>query len=279
MLWTLVFYVALGAIGGIAVPGSTWSLPSPEEETVRLKGFSGQPNVFASHIGVFIILTLIARKKGLIGRVAGVGMLVLGLSTLIATGSRTTLIAVLIAWGLVAIRPIFIAIAGIVSLFLVLAVSNSLPDLTGVIGKFSRSGSDSEILTLTGRTDIWEVVWTKVMQKPFFGWGFNGTEALLLNSFDKSFYGTAVNAHNMYLQALISLGFIGALPAFGLVFLLIWRCMQSSDQVRDLPIAYVLFHGTAEAQIFMTPDILLIVSSWVIAREAVKRLGSACPSM
>ena len=281
MIWTLLAYVAISVMGGVAVPEVTWLPPSNVETTFRLQGFSGQPNVFGLEVGVFMLLAAIGHRKRLVGHAEFLGMLLLGGATVLATDSRTTLVALLIAWGLVAARnsrfggAIAIAMLGVLSLVLVLAACGALPDIIGVFGTLSRTGQESEILTLTGRTEIWEVAWTRFQEKPLFGWGFNGTEGLISSSMAKSFTGTAVNAHNMFLQSLVSVGFLGSLPAFAFLLLLISRFVTRPDPTRDLIVAFIIIIGMAEVQIFAAPDILTVVISWVLAREAAKRLPVA----
>jgi O-antigen ligase len=281
MMWTLLAFVVVGVIGGIAVPEVTWQPPSVTETRVRLQGFSGLPNSFGQQAGVFLLLAVIAHRKGLVGRAEFLGMLLLGSATVLAAGSRTTFIAVSLAWGLVAARNsrfggvVAFTLLGGLSLVLVLAACDALPDITGVFGKLSRTGRESEILTLTGRTEIWHVAWTKFQERPLLGWGFNGTEALLLDSFEKSFDGTPVNAHNMYLQGLLSLGFLGSLPAFAYLLLLFTRFVTRPDPTRDLIVVFVLIEGLAEAIIFCSPELVFVVFSWVVAREAAKLLPVA----
>jgi O-antigen ligase len=277
MVWTLLAYITVGMIGGVVAPELAWLPPSVDETTFRLQGFSGHPNVLAQQDGVFMVLAVVARRKGLIGRAVFWGMLLLGGATLLATGSRTTLIAVLIASALVEVRgsrfcgTIAIATAGTLTLALTWAAIQGLPNLDGLLGGLSRTGRESEILTLTGRTDIWEVVWTKIQEKPLFGWGYNGTEALISSGFDKSFAGTPVNAHNAVLQTLLSVGFLGSLPAVAYTFLLIGRFVTHPDPTRDQIAAYLIVGGIGEVEVFATPILLTLVVSWMLAREAAKR--------
>jgi O-antigen ligase len=281
MLWTLLAYIAVGMIGGVVAPDLAWLPPSfPEETTFRLQGFSGHPNVFAQEDGVFMVLAMVARRKGLIGRAVFWGMFLLGVTMILAAHSRTTLVAVLIASGLVMVRnsrfggAVAFAATGALALALSLAACDALPNIEGLFGELSRTGRQSEIWTLTGRTDIWEVVWTKIQEKPLFGWGFNGTEALISSSFDKSFAGSPVNAHNALLQSLLSVGFLGSLPAFAFIFLLIGRFVTHPDPARDQIAAYLIVIGMGEVEIFSTPVLLTLLASWMLAREAAKRLPS-----
>lgn len=277
MVWSLLAYVTLGVIGGGLAPELTWLPPSLEESTYRLQGFSTHPNVFAQDTAVFTILALMARSKGLIGCRVFWGMLLLGGSVLLATGSRTTLAALLAATTLVKIRnsrffgrTVFAATA-ILALALAWAALAGLPNLDNFLAGFSRTGQASEILTLTERTEIWEVAWMRIYEKPLFGWGYNSTLQVLADSFDKSFHGTSNHAHNSFLQSLLSVGFLGSLPAFAWMFLLVYRFVTRPDPIRDQITLFTIGTGISEVGISGVPVLLTLAFMWSIAREGAKR--------
>jgi O-antigen ligase len=278
MVWTLLAYVTLAIIGGVLVPELTWLPPSVEESTYRLQGFGSHPNVFAQETTVFVMMALIARRKRLIGHRVFWGLLLVGGTTLLATGSRTALAALLAATALIEVRTsrfcgtIIFAATGVLALALAWAALNGLPNPESFFAELSRTGRASEILTLTTRTELWEVVWTKICEKPLFGWGFNGTEKLITDSFDKSFYGATVNAHNAILQSVLSLGFIGSLPAFAFMILLIYRFVTRPDPTRDQITLVTFVLGIAEIDIFGVPTLLTLTFMWALAREGAKRL-------
>jgi O-antigen ligase len=275
LLWTLLVYIIVGIVGGIIVPDIAWMPPSVEETTYRLRGFSGHPNNFGLQLGIFMTLTVIARRNKLVGQPIFWGMLILGSAAiLVASGSRTSLLAFLLAWLFVAMRQsrfggmvAFALLTGAAMLILIRSYGD-FSVLEELLGGISRTGSANEITTLTGRTDIWAVVLEKTAQKPFLGWGYNGTEGLISSSVGRAFVGNPVNAHNMALQTLISVGIIGSLPAFGFIALLIWRCIRRPDPTRDQIIAFWLVIGFGEAEIFTTPGLLALLVFWCLAREA-----------
>jgi O-antigen ligase len=283
-VWTLLAFVSLGVIGGVLAPELAWLSPSVDESTYRLQGFGSHPNVFAGETAVFTIMALIARHKGLIERRVFWGMILLGGTALLATGSRTTLVALLAATALVKIRnsrfhgTIVFAATAILALALAWTALAGLPNLDNFLAGFSRTGRASEILTLTFRTEIWEAVWVRIYEKPLFGWGFNGTEQLITDSFDKSFYGGTVNAHSAILQSLLSVGFLGSLPAFAWMFLLLYRFVTRPDPTRDQITLFTIVTGIAEAGILDVPILLTFACMWAIAREGAKRLPSATES-
>src|SRR5262249_6044245 len=167
---------------------------------------------------------------------------------------------------------IVFAATGVLAFAVAWAALAGLPNLENLFAGMSRTGQSGEILTLTTRTEIWEVVWTKICEKPLFGWGFNGTEKLITDSFDKSFYGATVNAHNAFLHSILSVGFIGSLPAFAFMILLIYRFVTRPDPTRDQIVLYSAVLGIAEVDFFGVPTLLTLAFVWLLVREGAKRL-------
>lgn len=282
-VWTLLAFVCSGIIGAAVDPDLAWLPPSLDEiqSGHRLQGFADHPNALGEIAAILILMAVTARRQALIGRATFYGSLGFGVATILATGSRTALVAVVTAWGLVASRnsrfggAVAIVSLGVLSLILVLAACGALPDITKYFGELSRSGRGSEILTLTGRTDLWDIAWTKIMQKPFFGWGYYGTEQLIADSVDPKFADQAKHAHNMFLQSLLSVGFLGSLPGFAYILLLISRFVTNPDPTRDQITLLVLLSGFSEPSVFGIPIVATLIFYWVLAREAAKGLPSA----
>ncbi|MBF9234417.1 O-antigen ligase family protein [Microvirga alba] len=276
VVWTLGAYVALGLLATFIVPETAWMPPSVVETVYRLRGLSGHPNVFAQQIGVFVTMTVIARRLGLLPRLSFLALIGTGVIALVLTGSRTTLLAVFIAWGLIVARenrygPVLAlaTLGGLAAIFLTAAIGG-LADASAYLQEFSRTGSESEIFTLTGRTEVWQVAWDLFLQKPLFGWGFNGTEELLSSRMSASFTGSAVNAHNMYLQSLVSLGILGSLPGFCIILIFVTRLFTAPEPTRDRFTLFMLIVGMGEVEIFASPVLLTLMFFFFIAREACR---------
>lgn len=284
LVWALFAYAGAGLVGGLVAPELAWLAPGADETTTiyRLKGFSSHPNVFAQELAVFIVLTLIAHRNRVVGPRTFWVMFLVGTVALLLTVSRTTFMAVLAASVLVELRrsrwfgPAAFAGAAAVSFALVWIGIFGLPNLDAVFGGLSRTGQASEVLTLTLRTDIWEVAWEKIRQRPLLGWGYNGTEALLLSEFGKSFAGSAVNAHNMILQTLVGVGILGSLPVFAFLGLL-GRFVTQPDPTRDQILLMTIIMGIGEVAISGVPGLLTLTVAWMLAREAAKDLPVVAP--
>lgn len=273
-VWTLVAFVALGVIGGLVAPDIAWLPPSVEETFHRLQGFSGHPNVFAQQIGILITLLAIARRSKLIALFPFLILLALGVFAIVATGSRTTLAAVTVAWAIIALRDrhrlgvVLLAGTVVTAVVLMAAGLGALSSMHENVAELSRTGTASEIFTLTGRTEVWGTVWSLIQEKPFLGWGYNGTEDLISASMYASFTGTAINAHNMALQSLVSMGFLGTLPLFAFGALLVFRFFTAADSGRDQIMAYTFCIGLGEVAISASPVLLTLMVFVFLAREA-----------
>jgi O-antigen ligase len=283
IVWTLLSFVCAAFAAAAVVPDVAWLKASLDEagSPDRLQGFAGHPNALGIVAGLLMLMVAAARRQALIGGATFYGSLAIGFVALLATGSRTALIAALIAWGLVKARnsrfgaAAAIAILAASSLILLLGACDALPDITDMLGKLSRSGRGSEILTLTGRTDIWDIAWTNIMRKPFFGWGYYGTEQLIADSLDPRFADQAKHAHNMFLQSLLSVGFVGSLPGFAFIILLVGRFAMSPDPTRDQITLFILVLGFSESSIFGMPSALTLIFFWALVRDAAKRIPVA----
>ncbi|WP_112662532.1 O-antigen ligase family protein [Microvirga flavescens] len=276
MLWTLFAYIACSILTLFAAPDIAWLPPSVEETAWRFRGLAGHPNVLGQQVGIFIVLVIISFRRQLISKSAFAALLLFGVLVLLAAQSRTALIAVGAAGAVVFFRKsplgpivVFLAALALAILLLIIAVGGG-ELIKEFLGSFSRTGLSDEVFTLTGRTEIWGVALERLLERPLFGWGFNGTEDLIARSVRANFTGTAINTHNMFLQSLLSLGIVGSIPGFAMLAILLGRYLFNPDPARDLVVAYLILNGLGEAELFATPVLLTLVFFWVVAREGDK---------
>jgi O-antigen ligase len=99
-----------------------------------------------------------------------------------------------------------IAGAILLTFFLLFLYSNIIPEqLVENVTTFILRGQDTdELATMTGRTVTWNLGWHEVMKSPIFGWGFQSDRFLL-----------GQHAHNAYLYALMTSGFVGGTAFVG----------------------------------------------------------------
>ena len=72
-------------------------------------------------------------------------------------------------------------------------------------------GTSGKDLTLNGRSDLWELVIPKVLERPWLGYGYSGFWTSNAASNLRATYDWASNAHNGFLELLLELGFLGFL--------------------------------------------------------------------
>jgi exopolysaccharide production protein ExoQ len=70
-------------------------------------------------------------------------------------------------------------------------------------------GTSGKDLTFNGRSDLWELVMSKVWERPLVGYGFSGFWTSNAASKLRATYDWASNAHNGFLELLLELGFLG----------------------------------------------------------------------
>lgn len=272
--FTLLAYIALALTASVLFPQMAWLPPSASEASFRLRGLSGHPNVLGEQAALLVTFALVARSRQLVGRPILACALFLGFTTLLASGSRTTTMATLVAWFVVALRerglllPAVLAALGFASIGGLLASAGQIPNVEPLLGSLARSGSVNEIATLTGRTDLWTVAVDLIASRPWLGWGFNGTEALIVGSVGRAFVGDPVNMHNMYIQVVLSLGILGALPGLAMLGYMLVRMIYSPDRTRDQIVLLTMLIGLAEVSIFATPVLLTIAFFLAAAYDA-----------
>ena len=216
--YSLAAYLAVGLLAGAFSLDVAWLAPSADEKLGRLQGLSGHPNTFGQQAAILITLTAVTWRLRILHRRTALLLLAIGFVAIAASGSRTNLAAALVAWGMIALRTnpwrraLVVTGLGVLAAFLMVAAAGSLTEIDTLVKSLSRSGSEGEIMTLTGRTELWATAINLLMQKPLLGWGYNGIEDVMARSVSANFEGTAINAHNMLLQSLASMGLLGSLP-------------------------------------------------------------------
>jgi exopolysaccharide production protein ExoQ len=240
-LWTvtitLAVFLAIGWVVFYENPrlgtSEFWTYRGME---LRMCGIAGQANnlgsICAKYLGAIFLLWYAGRCRP---RLA-IPLAALGIVTLNASDARTGMIAIAVAIVAVLlarsmktlIGATLAAIAGTVAIM----VFSLRLDALG--GHFSRSGDPTEVFTLTGRLEIWDFVWRKITEHPLFGWGYSASKVLLpqYTGFQDNLM--VDTAHNMLLQSLLSVGFVGTLPILALTFHLLFSLVFRPYPFRDL---------------------------------------------
>jgi O-antigen ligase len=274
LMGSLAVFVSLGFL--FAGTDLAWLPPSSEETVYRLQGLAATPNGFGHASAIYIAASALCLWRRTLSPVMCALNLGLGLTGLILSGNRTIQIALVGSVILVLIRSnkalrLKAILASIVpALGVAIYAAGMAPDFTSIMRLMSRTGAENEILTLTGRTEIWSTAFHLFIERPVLGWGFNATEALMMNNVPLHFYGSMVNAHNMYLQLALSLGTVGLL-----LCLTVTLCFMRAYVIDPLPLRDFLFfiffiNGLTEADYFATPDFNGMIIGWLIYRDILR---------
>ncbi len=234
----------------------------------------------------FLTLALNSQQKSwkpLFGLLASVVLIALctskgamiNLSILLATGS----LCYLLRWQLRFLVPTLMGgiTLGTISF---LWIMNHLEEIAAFLKKD---------LTLTGRTDIWSLVFDMIQKKPWFGYGYFG----FWNGWDsdaayvwRAFNWDAPNAHNGFIDTWVQLGFVGlALFLLGLYFhllhsLLQLRCTSEPEYIWPvLLFVYVIFSNLPESNALQPNDLfwVLYVSTTLQGYRLTQRSYSTQP--
>jgi O-antigen ligase len=224
ILWTLVgaltAFLVTGWVVYYGLPplGAVWEQVDEGGVVLRMSGIAGHPNelgtLSAIQLGAIFLLWYVHRCRLAIA----IPLAAIGLITLIASDSRTAMVELVLASAAVLLRRSPLALGGALlaaalGLLICFAGSFSIDEL---LGQVSRSGNANEVLSLTGRLEIWNFVLQRILESPIIGWGYNSSKFLL--SQHPFVYGlTLETTHNVLLQVLLSVGLVGTLPVMALL--------------------------------------------------------------
>jgi O-antigen ligase len=257
---SIVIYFTAPSLGRL----SDFNAAGQYEFTSRLQGFFGNPNgAGASAAPSLLLALLLQRRRGIgIGHIAMLGIFAI---VTVMSNNRMALIAsagclatVYICQGNFVVRAIVVLLAGAMTTFAAYALGEVL------LASIARSGSSEEILSLTGRTEIWRVALELWAEHPILGLGYSSSPFALKESPD--LLHAAGNTHNTYLEILFSSGPLG----FGLlVTALAITLKRAAARRRYSELAIVIFfaiYGLTEAVIFSVAGLpmLLFFSSLIL---------------
>ena len=188
-----------------------------------------QKNLFARILVLFSLVAYVYRPESLLGKVLRAITLLLSVLLVVLSTSKTAVVILLLMLGLVESQRFFYKVfielpmlfipvicTALLSLMtiIVLGVSNAqaIVDLTG------------RDLTLSGRTEIWSALVTKISERPLLGYGYQGfwrgiygESAYIGKVFDNTYL--PPHSHNGFFELTLAFGLLG-LVLFGLSFLL-----------------------------------------------------------
>lgn len=121
-------------------------------------------------------------------------------------------------------------------------------------------------VTFTGRTDVWELAFDKIAERPWQGYGFGAFWSLESTRFgsedNEAWAGAAAHAHNGYIDAALNMGLIG----LGLTLLVvIWQPFRDWSTARMKGADAAL--STMLLQIWIFGILLSVMESFLFVRS------------
>jgi len=234
--------------GACAVAAIAWIMPAQDDLRLGVEDLLG-PNQIGYLCGFaffFAQYLMRERKRGFV--VPGVLLAV----TLLRTLSKTTIVAFLVAEGLLLISDKSISRKSRVLITLATAavVAACWGLLASYFDIYTNAGSQSE--TLSGRLGIWAYFLAEAVQQPWIGHGFDSAWMVVPPFGPDKF--EAAHAHNELLQQFYAYGAVGIVMFAGIYFSLYRHIRRlAKGPLRTFLIAFLLFvlvRGGADTERF-----------------------------
>ena len=279
LFWAMAILIVAAFASYVVAPSIALLPPSEGESEYRLQGLAGHPNLLGQQAAVLLLMTIAMWEERAVRRLWLVPIGCAAITALIFSESRTSLVGVVVAFVVVRLRQmrllksVSVAALAVAAAVVFLAAVDMMPDIAKHLSGLTRSGSASELTTFTGRTELWEISWERFLQKPWLGWGFNANERLMLDSVGPNFAGNAVNSHNMYLQALVTMGVVGTVMVMAFVAGMARNTIFQPNAMRDRIFVYLMVLGIAEAEFLTLPVVTIYLAFWAVADAVVEQHG------
>jgi exopolysaccharide production protein ExoQ len=206
--WPLGVAASLSLFFSALIPGYIHTAP---ELAGMWSGIFGHKNelgyMMAWSAGIFLHLGLsINRYRWLMWTLCGISIFLIILSR--STTSLMILLTMILLLPLYKImqKTNYKLQIILITTALMILISGSFLLVGNIETVVGASGKD---LTLSGRSDLWEIVMSKIWERPLQGYGFYGFWTSPAASQLRATYDWASNSHNGFLELLLNLGFIG----------------------------------------------------------------------
>lgn len=264
-----VAFLALGLVFLVVRPSMVADFAYGESVipgfNVRYYGFGTHPNNVAAYCFLLLCALWVAPfKTRHVNRLAWA----LGIVSLLLTQSKTSIGLAMVLFAMMAVmsraddlrhregaafRPITMPAAGAMAAFIGLgAIVALVAILAGLDSRTSvaESGPSSSLLTLTGRTFIWQMSLSNLWDNPLFGYGAD----LWGPAYQQHMQFFVSHAHNQYVHTLGDSGFVG-LSALLLYCLALgsysWRVRRETRWLSVALTIYILLRGVTEAPLIV----------------------------
>jgi O-antigen ligase len=266
-LWVFVIgswimYFAVPELGRMKNEGAV------AEGTYRLAGLT-HANKLGQQVVLAMIWTAMAGSRHLMRRRWVICLLLLGLVTLVFTGSRTAMLTGALAASVIGLRglssrTLIVGGLGLVSLLVVagLAVSfgSALVDFNAIMEQVSRTGDAEEIYRFTGRTEIWNYAVNRIAESPLLGYGYTCSRFVMGQASQFQAY----HAHNLLLDVTLGTGIPGGLFILAATWMLVRALVAEPCAFVDTITLVILIAGLTEPTVFSAvPNSSTVF--WIIA--------------
>lgn len=252
LTWTLALAlpVAASLLRHLVDPASALA-PMDGGAQWRLAGWFGSPNNLGRSAALLLLVAALAARHLAPARALGLLAVAaaLGLPALVQSESRGAVLALAAAaaWWALAPRPGWALVVAALAASAVLSLM-AMPWLADDLALvFSRSGRLEEMVSLTGRTEIWAASQALIGQEPWLGHGFASSRELLPAAWQGDHGWTTTSAHNLWLQAALGSGLIGLVLLLAGQLAWLRHALRRPFPEADAVVVFVLVLGLLEA--------------------------------
>jgi exopolysaccharide production protein ExoQ len=221
------------------------------------------------------------------------GVAALAISGLLLTRSRTALVGTTCSFALAAMLltparywPHFVVIGGFSLSSLVAFVAAAPAQFRGSVGATLLLGRGEGASSLTGRLPVWEGLIPYLSERPWLGFGYRAFwDKARVDDFRHITGGWQVpDAHNSYLEMVLSVGLIGAIPLFLAMLLAMAILARRAMRAGDIGAAFfaglilsLFIGGFAEATLFNNSMFSCLMATCAVARLTLHRTAVDAP--
>lgn len=276
ILYSLLIGILIMLILSLLMYGMGWGMTIQAGALEqRLGGLAGSPNTLGrtASLALLVISVLVFRYQLPIYSWYILASISLALTCLLLSDSRTALVSISIAIGFYFLRKRLILgmiAIGIICITGLLLINIDIP--WRHLGKsLARTGQFNEVITLTGRTEIWYATWKAFIEQPMLGYGFGATKVLLPEVY-RGYWGfTVTQAHNFMLQTAVTTGIVGLLFALMTLVRLGIAYVKSPKPFPILVLGYLLIYGLTEpGPVGPAPNILTLFWALSLCWDDIK---------
>ena len=169
---------------------------------------------------LYLLYTLLSQKnRNYIIKIFSLAVIVVSMYFMYLAQSRVGIVCTIVSCAYVYMRfkpakTIFLFSYVMASILIIMFAYG----FTGVLSEFTRSGKIEEILTFTGRVEVWQYSIKIIEEAPYFGHGYGSTRSIFATA-PHMFGWSAPHAHNTVLEGLIEVGMFGVFLFIGTLFL------------------------------------------------------------